>query len=86
MSEAVYNPNTADLVTQYDQLGKTKMKQGFNEIPDMNIENIAEQTQLAPRQVRSGESRGDQIIRGLTKVEDRSGRTVIMMGYSPGSF
>lgn len=86
MAEAVYNPNTADIQTQYEQLGKTKMKQGFAEIDDMNLDNIAEQTQMAPRQVRTGEMRGDQQIRGLIKAEDRSGRVVVMLGYSPGSF
>lgn len=86
MAESVYNPNTADLQTEYEQLSKTKLTKGFAEIDDTNIDNIAEQTQLAPRQVRTGEMRGDQQIRGLIKAEDRSGRIVVMMGYSPGSF
>lgn len=86
MADAVYNPNTADIETSYEQLGKTKMKQGFAEIDDMNMEDIAQQNQIAPRQVRTGEMRGDQQIRGLIKAEDRSGRVVVMLGYSPGSF
>lgn len=86
MAEAVYNPNTADIQTSFEQIGKTKMTQGFAEIDNMNIENVAEQNQVAPRQVRTGEFRGDQQIRGLIKAEDRSGRVVVMMGYSPGSF
>lgn len=86
MAESVYNPNTADLQTEYEQLNKTKLTKGFAEIDDTNIDNIAEQTQLAPRQVRTGEMRGDQQVRGLINTVDRSGRTVVMMGYSPGSF
>lgn len=86
MADAVYNPNTADIETTYEQLGKTKMSKGFAEIDDMNMEDIAQQNQIAPRQVRTGEMRGDQQIRGLIKAEDRSGRVVVMMGYSPGSF
>lgn len=86
MAESVYNPNTADIQTEYEQLNKTKLTKGFAEIDDTNIDNIAEQMQLAPRQVRTGELRGDQQIRGLIKTEDRSGRIVVMMGYSPGSF
>lgn len=86
MAESVYNPNTGDLVTQYEQLDKSNMTKGFVEIPDTNINNIAEQMQMAPRQVRTGEFRGDQQLRGLIKVEDRSGRIVMMMGYSPGAF
>ena len=86
MAEAVYNPNTADIQTPFDQLNPTKLTQGFRTVDDNNIENMAEQQQMAPRQVRTGEFRGDQQIRGLIKVEDRAGRTVVMMGYSPGSF
>lgn len=86
MADAVYNPNTADLETPYEGLDTSKLTKGFREIQDVNLTNISEQTQMAPRQVRTGEMRGDQQIRGLIKVEDRSGRTVVMMGYSPGSF
>lgn len=86
MADSVYNPNTADIQTSYEQLGKTKMTQGFATIDDMNMDNIAEQNQIAPRQNRTGESRGDQQVRGLIKVEDRSGRVVMMLGYSPGAF
>ena len=86
MADAVYNPNTADIQTSFEQLKKTKMTQGFQEIPDNNLDNIAEQNQIAPRQVRTGEMRGGQQIRGLIKAEDRSGRVVVMLGYSPGSF
>lgn len=86
MADAVYNPNTADIQSQFDQLGETKLTQGFRSIDDNNIENMAEQNQMAPRQVRTGEFRGDQQIRGLLKVVDRSGRLVVMTGYSPGSF
>lgn len=86
MADAVYNPNTADIQSEFSELGKTKMKQGFAEIDDNNIDNIAQQNQIAPRTVRTGESRGDQQIRGLIKAVDRSGRTVVMMGYKPGAF
>ena len=86
MADAVYNPNTADIQTEFAELGKTKMTKGFAEIDDNNLDNIAQQTQIAPRAVRTGEYRGDQQIRGLIKTVDRSGRTVVMMRYSPGSF
>jgi hypothetical protein len=86
MAESIYNPNTADIDGSFQQIKTTKMTQGFATIDDMNLNNIAEQNQIAPRAVRTGEMRGDQQLRGLIKVEDRSGRTVVMMGYSPGSF
>lgn len=86
MGESIYNPNTADIQTSFEQMGKTKMTQGFASIDDMNLDNIAEQNQTAPRNIRTGELRGDQQVRGLIKVEDRSGRIVMMLGYSPGAF
>lgn len=86
MANSVYNPNTGDLVTEFSEIKKTKMKQGFNEINYTDINAMAEQQQIAPRQVRTGELRGDQQVRGLIKVEDRSGRVVMMFGYSPGAF
>ena len=86
MADAVFNPNTADIQSQFDQLGETKLTQGFRTIDDNNIENMAEQQQMAPRQVRTGEFRGDQQIRGTISTVDRSGRTVVVMGYKPGSF
>lgn len=86
MAESVYNPNTGDLQVPYQQLKESKLSSGFATIDDTNIDNIAQQNQIAPRQVRTGEMRGDQQVRGLIKVEDRSGRIVMMFGYSPGAF
>ncbi len=86
MANSVYDPNTGDLVTEFTQIKKTKMKQGFNEVDYTDVNAIAQQNQIAPRQVRTGELRGDQQVRGLIKVEDRSGRLVMMLGYSPGAF
>lgn len=86
MANGVYDPNTGDLVTEFSEIKKTKMKQGFNEINYTDVNSIAQQNQIAPRQVRTGELRGDQQVRGLIKVEDRSGRVVMMLGYSPGAF
>lgn len=86
MANSVFDPKTGDLVTEFPQIKKSKMKKGFNEIDYTDINAMSEQQQIAPRQVRTGELRGDQQIRGLIKVEDRSGRIVMMMGYSPGAF
>lgn len=86
MAEAIYNSNTGDIVSEFEQLKVSKLNKGFAQIDDMNIDNVAEQTQIAPRQQRTGEQRGDQNVRGLIKVVDRTGRVVVMMGYSPGAF
>lgn len=86
MAGNVFDQNTGDLVTEFTEIKKTKMKQGFNEVDYTDINAMAQQQQIAPRQVRTGELRGDQQVRGLIKVEDRSGRIVMMLGYSPGAF
>ncbi len=86
MAGNVFDQNTGDLVTEFSEIKKTKMKQGFNEVDYTDINAMAQQQQIAPRQVRTGELRGDQQVRGLIKVEDRSGRIVMMLGYSPGAF
>lgn len=86
MANGVFDPNTGDLVTEFSEIKKTKMKQGFNEVDYTDVNAMAQQQQIAPRQVRTGELRGDQQVRGLIKVEDRSGRIVMMLGYSPGAF
>lgn len=86
MARGVFDHKTGDLVTEFSEIKKTKMKQGFNEVDYTDINAMAEQQQIAPRQVRTGELRGDQQVRGLIKVEDRSGRVVMMLGYSPGAF
>lgn len=86
MAEAVYNPNTNDLNPSFSQLKKSDLKKGFDEIDNVSEENIAQQTQIAPRQTRTGKTRGDQQIEGLIKVQDNTGRVVMIMGYSPGAF
>lgn len=86
MANNVYDPTTADVVTTFGELKTTKMTKGFAEIGDTDVNNMANQSQIAPRMVRTGQLRGDQQVRGLIKVEDRSGRVVMMMGYSPGAF
>lgn len=86
MAESVYNPNTGDIQTPYEELKESKLRDTFMQIDDTNITNLAEQNQIAPRLQRTGEQRGDQQVRGLIKVVDRTGRVVVMMGYNPGAF
>lgn len=81
----VFNQNTGDIISERTQSKETKMMQGFREIGYTSVEDTQQQQQIAPRQVRTGQTRGDQQLRGLTKVEDRNGRTVMLMGYSDQS-
>lgn len=78
----VFNQNTGDIISERTQSKETKMMQGFREIGYTSIEDTQQQQQITPRQVRTGQTRGDQQLRGLTKVEDRNGRVVMMMGQT----
>ena len=78
----VFNQNTGDIISERTQSKETKMMQGFREIGYTSIEDTQQQQQITPRQVRTGQTRGDRQIRGLDKVEDRNGRVVMMMGQT----
>ena len=78
----VFNQNTGDIISERTQSKETKMMQGFREIGYTSIEDTQQQPQITPRQVRTGQTRGDRQIRGLDKVEDRNGRVVMMMGQT----
>jgi hypothetical protein len=86
MADSVYNPNTASLETSFSQIKETRLTTKFEEIENTVVGDIAQQQQITPRQVRTGETRGDTQLRGLIKAEDRSGRIVAMFGYSQGAF
>lgn len=77
-----FNSNTGDLVTQYEQSKKTDMMQGFREIGYTAVEDIQQQQQITPRQVRTGQTRGDQYLRGLQITEQRNSRQVVVIGQS----
>ncbi len=86
MAEPVYNQNTNDLVTSYSQTKPTELKATFEEIGNVSELDIAQQTQIAPRQTRAGVTRGTQVVQGTYQVKDNKGRVVVLMGYSPGAF
>lgn len=86
MAEPVYNQNTNDLVTSYSQTKPTELKATFEEIGNVSELDIAQQAQIAPRQTRTGVTRGTQVVQGLYQVKDNKGRVVVLMGYSPGAF
>nr|DAT46574.1 MAG TPA: hypothetical protein [Caudoviricetes sp.] len=81
MANSVYDPKTGDLVNEREQLKKTNLTKGFNEINYTDVNQLAQQPQIAPRQVRTGEMRGDMQLRGALKAQDRNGRIVAAFGF-----
>lgn len=87
MAETVYNSNTGDIETPYEELKTSKMSDTFMTVDDTNITNLTEQNQIAPRQQRTGRQRGIQRIDGRIEVVDyRSNRVTVIIGNLPGAF
>lgn len=82
MNNNVFNQNTGDIISQREQIKKTNLTRGFAEIGYTSVEDLQQQNQIQPRQVRTGQTRGDQQIHGMQKVEDDNGRIVVMLGHS----
>lgn len=68
------------------QLGSVKLQSGFPAIPDTDINQIAQELRLYPRQVSTGNTRGTQIIQGQQQIQDQSGTTRMVSGFAPGQF
>jgi len=86
MSQYGYNSEIADVIRPLGQSTVKKRQTGFSTIPDVPILNTTNQTKINARDVRTGQLRGNQQIRGLITIMDEMGRNVLIMGYSPGSF
>jgi len=65
-------------------------QQGYsNTLPEIDAVNpyaAAEQSRILPRQVASGNTRGEQQVRGNWQVTDDEGNIRIYMGYGEGKF
>lgn len=65
-----------------DSQPTTKM----NNISSVSLYDLQER--VAPRQISTGNNRGEMTIKGLIRVVDttNNNKVVVMMGYSKGSF
>ena len=82
----MYNQSVADIDAPLGQSKTTKLDNDFFAVSDVSIQDIAMQNQIAPRQVRTGNTRGDQQIKGVTTVVDTNNTVRIIMGYKKGGF
>jgi hypothetical protein len=84
--QAAFNPvfgNTSFMVTAPQ---KGEVMHGFPEIAYFSLEAIAQQQQMNPNNIRSGNTTGTQNINGAYTIQDASGSTRMLMGYQPGAF
>lgn len=82
----VYNSSTADIETNVGFPKVSELSDGFMSIPDVSISDIADQNQIYARQIRTGNTRGSQSVKGTIAVTDNNNVTTVIMGFSPGAF
>jgi hypothetical protein len=59
-------------------------KTSMNDIPDVPLESLQER--VAPRQVATGNNRGEMTVRGLIRVVNTDTVPILIMGYKEGQF
>lgn len=79
--------NTTDIFKQqpmssYDSVSQPKTN--MNNIQDVSLESIQER--IAPRQISTGNNRGEMTIKGLIRVVDTQTNVRLILGYKKGAF
>jgi len=79
--------NTQDTFKATPMAGYDLMSQPkaiFNNIPYVSLESL--QSRIQPRQLATGNNRGEMTIKGLIRVVDRNQVVRLILGYKPGEF
>jgi hypothetical protein len=79
--------NTTDVfksqpMSSYDTISQPKTN--MNNIQGVSLQSIQER--VIPRQVSTGNNRGEMTVKGLIRVVDTNSKPMIAMGYKPGAF
>jgi hypothetical protein len=59
-------------------------KDRYNNIRDVSLESIQERVQ--PRQISTGNNRGEMTVKGLIRVVDTNTTVKVILGYKKASF
>lgn len=59
-------------------------KDSYNNIRDVSLDSIQERVQ--PRQISTGNNRGEMTIKGLIRVVDTNTTVKVILGYKKSSF
>lgn len=62
------------------------LKNDFNTIPNNDIESIIDSNRVIPRQIGTGDNRGEMTIKGLIRVIDTDGTIRLIIGYKKEAF
>lgn len=79
--------NTTEVFTPkpmsaYDNMVQPKPQ--MNNIADVSLESI--QQRVLPRQVSTGNNRGEMTVKGLIRVVDTDGSIRLILGYKKNAF
>ena len=69
---------------QPSDLSSTGLTNDYTNIADVPIDALSDRVQ--PRQIPTGDTRGEQTIKGLIRVVDSTGEVRMIMGYKEGAF
>lgn len=69
-------------MSSYDTISQPKTY--MNNIQGVSLQSIQER--VIPRQVSTGNNRGEMTIKGLIRVVDTNTKPLIIFGYKPGAF
>lgn len=64
--------------------GSSQPSSNLNNIRDVPLESL--QDRVAPRQISTGNNRGEMTIKGLIRVVDTDTTVRLILGYKPESF
>lgn len=62
----------------------SKPSVSYNDISDVTLESL--QDRIAPRQVGTGNNRGEMTVKGLIRVVDTDTTVRLILGYKKNSF
>jgi hypothetical protein len=69
-------------MSAYD--ASSQPKTSYNNIKDVSLESLQER--IAPRQVGTGNNRGEMTVKGLIRVVDTDSTIRLIMGFKKASF
>lgn len=86
MMYQAFNPVLGNINFKLEGSTRGKVQATNPTIPYLSLEALAYQQQIAPNQIRTGQTLGTQNVQGQQTVTDSTGNVRILMGYSQGAF
>lgn len=78
--------NSMDNSFNGNVLPKNGISNTFHNVDAVDVYRDAEQMRVMPRQLSTGSSRGEQVVKGRLVVADDNGDARVIIGYQSGGF